>query len=334
MNRKIKLFLIWISIVCSLAFLFSCADEKSTETDLPDSGNEELTDTRGNESTESEETEEHVHAFSLTETVEGDCKEQGYSRYACSCEMSYKVPIPAAHTYKQVKDVSGAYTKRVCVSCGEYKIVRNQEYLYNIDFEGVETPAEAAKQPPSVEFYVIAGEGASVKQDDEGACMKIGASNYYLRDTSGIFVSGKTFVFSMDIKVEKYAQAELLSIVYQNGSKWAYNRGVVRLEADGTLGFFSNGNGKYTKTVRLSDKGYNNITVVGDLKNCLFDIYVNEELVREDVSYIASPNADTVVYIRYFDQKKAFVAYADNLKLYAAETPEFVVPASGIVFSE
>ena len=327
--RRIKKILIWLLILCQMAFLFSCAGEGGSETEVQEGG----TVTTGTEEDPSNDGA-HSHLFTLTDEVAATCAEEGYRRYACDCNMSYKVPLAAAHSYLQITDVSGKYTKRVCSECGDYKIVRNQEYLYNINLENVRSVEAAAKQPPNLEFYVIAGDHVTLESDGEGNYMRIAASNYYVRDLSGVFVSGETFVFSMDIKVEKYATAELLSIVYLDGTKWSYNKGLIRLEANGTLGFFHAGNKALNETVRLSDKGYNNITVVGNLKTCLFDIYVNEKLVRESVKYITPPLATTKVYIRYFDREKDFVAYADNLKLYAAKTPEFIVPTSGIVFAE
>ena len=323
MKLRRNLILYILIVLLCLASFSACGEVPETETIAPET-EEETTSVLG----------PHSHAFALTETVSGTCLEQGYDRYECSCGMSYKSLIPSAHSYKEVKDVTGEYTKSVCESCGDYKIVRNQKYLYNINFENVASVAEAATQPPNLEFYVTAGESIAIEKDEDGAHMNIAASNYYVRDTSGVFASGKTFVLSMDVKVEQFASAELISIVYQTGSKWAYNRGIVRLEADGSLGFFSKGNGAHNEKLYLSTKGYNNITIIGDLKTNLFDVYVNEVLVREDVSYVGAPSENAVIYVRYFDQKKAFVASADNLKFYQANAPEFIVPSSGITFEE
>lgn len=333
MKRKTKL--VW-ALLFMIGFLFFAACAGSgMESQTESIGLETESDTESETELVLEETEAHTHEFLLTNTTQGTCAEQGYHRYECSCGMSYKELIPAAHTYKTVADISGQYTKTVCVMCGAYKIVRNQEYLYNIDFENVASAGEAANQPPNLEFYTIAGNGASLENDGENSWMKIVASNYYVKDTSGCFADDRTVVFSMDIKVEKYARAELFSVIYYyGGSNWDYNRGLIRLEANGTLSFFDNGNGKHTDLVRLSDKGFNNITVVGNLMKNSFDIYLNEQLVREDVSYDGAPKDGVAIYIRYFDREKDFVAYADNLKAYCAETPEFVVPKSGIVFSE
>ena len=320
-------------IVCAFLFLAACSGgETESQTEFMPSVESE---SASGVETVPADAADHSHEFVLTGTVDGTCAEQGYDRYACSCGMSDKELIPAAHSYRSVVDVSGQYTKTVCDFCGDYKIVRNQEYLYNIDYENAISVEEAAKQPPNLEFYVMAGSGgATVENDGENSYMRIYQNNYYVRDKSGVFMSGKTFVLSMDIKVEQYAAAELLSIVYQSGSNWAYTSGLIRLKADGTLGFFANGNGKYTGEVRLSGKGYDNITVVGDLESCLFDVYVNEKLVREDILYRGPTSSSAIVYIRYFDQKKNYVACVDNLKFYQAETPEFIVPNSGIVFSE
>lgn len=338
MKRNREILLVVMLLLASLFLTVSCGVPTEseagpeTENEAPDTASSEtLSETEGSPSSESEP---HTHAYLLTETVEGSCAEYGYHRYACSCGLSYKELIPAAHVYTTVKDVTGEYTKTVCTACGTYKIIRNQKYLYNINFENVKSPEEAANQPPNLEFYVIAGNGAERVTDGENAYMRIAASNYYVKDTSGVFVEGKKVVFSIDLKVEKFAHAELLSIVYLTDGKWAYNRGIIRIEADGTLGFYDKGNGKYTQPVRLSEKGYVTVTVAGDMKTGLFDVYVDGELVREGIRYFKPPSKSTAVYIRYFDQKKDFVACADNLKLYVADTPEFVVPSSGIVFSE
>ena len=327
---KLRRNLILFLLICVLALLSACGDAPDAEVLAPETESGTESDTEG-----APEEGPHTHEFTLTETVSGTCLEQGYNRYDCSCGMSYKSLIPSAHSYKTVKDVTGQYTKKVCESCGDYTIVRNQTYLYNIDFENASSVGDAANQPPNLEFYVAAGGTATVEKDEDGSYMSIATANYYVRDKSGIFVSGETFVLSMDLKVEKFAKAELISIAYQNGDKWVYNRGIVRLEADGSLGFYSDGNGVYTQKVYLSTKGYNNITLVGDMKTRLFDVYVNGELVREEVYYsVSAPSKDTTIYVRYFDQKKDFVASADNLKLYEAKLPEFIVPSSGIVFAE
>lgn len=319
-------------LLAGLLLLVSCGDT-ADETDLPVETDAPVETNEPDESGATDEDEAHTHEYLLTQTTEGTCAEYGYHRYECSCGLSYKELIPAAHTYKTVTDVTGTYTKTVCTACGAYTIVRNQVYLYNIDFENAKDPADAAKKQQNLEFFTLAGDGATLVKEGENTLMKIAASNYYVKDLTGVLAGGQKVVFSMDLKVEKFAQAELLSIVYLNGTKWSYNRGVVRLEADGTLGFYGVGNGKYTEKVKLSDKGYVTITVAGDMKKGLFDVYVDGELVREGIQY-PKPSATTEVYVRYFDQKKDYVAYADNLKFYAASVPEFVVSANGIVFSE
>ena len=140
--RRVKKFLIWLLILCQMAFLFSCAGDGGSDSEGrgSETGNEAL----GEDTTDGGE---HHHLFTLTEEVAATCAEEGYRRYACDCNMSYKVPVSAEHSYLAITDVSGKYTKRVCADCGDYKIVRNQEYLYNINFENVSSVEAAAKQP-------------------------------------------------------------------------------------------------------------------------------------------------------------------------------------------
>lgn len=335
MKRKSGFFVLAILLLMGLFLLSSCGESAETDslTDPVESG-EETDPSERVPPTETEEEGAHTHAYLLTQTTKGTCAEYGYDRYECSCGLSYKELIPASHSYTTVTDVTGAYTKTVCTACGAYTIARNQTYLYNIDFENAKDPADAAKKQPNLEFYTIAGGGTELVKDGENTFMKIAASNYYVRDLTGVLADGRKVVFSMDLKVEKFAQAELLSIVYLDGEKWAYNRGIVRLEADGSLGFYTKGNGKYTQKVQLSEKGFVTITVAGDMTTGLFDVYVNGEMVREGIQYLTPASKKTKVYIRYFDQKKDYVAYADNLKFYAADAPEFVVSANGIVFDE
>ncbi len=46
---------------------------------------------------------------------------------------------------------------------------------------------------------------------------------------------------------------------------------------------------------------------------------------------MVAPSDIGMSYIRYFDRRAGFAARVDNIKLYVADTPEFIVP-NGITF--
>ena len=62
-------------------------------------------------------------------------------------------------------------------------------------------------------------------------------------------------------------------------------------------------------------------------------VYVDEKLERKDVKYVIPPTNVSRSYIRYFDRKAGYHAAADNLKVYVADTPEFIVP-TGLTFKK
>jgi hypothetical protein len=121
----------------------------------------------------------------------------------------------------------------------------------------------------------------------------------------------------------------LFSISYRDAKgKETYNSGIVLVGTDGSL--YVSGSDE-PLSVKLKNKGYSNITMVYDPVTGLADVYVDEKLERKDVKYIVMPTGISKSYIRYFDRKHGFGAAADNLKVYLADTPEFVVP-DGLTF--
>ena len=160
--------------------------------------------------------------------------------------------------------------------------------------------------------------------------MYIKEANYCVWDNTNSITS-KKIVASMDVMFEKYANESfnLFSISYQqtNGNM-VYNNGVVIVAPDGELYAYGQ---KKALGVKLVDKGYNNITMVYDPVTGLADLYLNEKLVATGIKYYVMPKDISRSYIRYFDRKPSYSALADNLKVYLADTPEFVVP-DGIQF--
>lgn len=343
MARNDKLKRVLVALLATTLLLGACGDkteesESETETAVQTETETEVeteSETETETETETEvETEAHTHNYKLSDTVQGTCLELGYRRFACTCGLSYKELIPATHKYKEVTDTTGNYIKKVCTACGDYKIIRKQSYLYNITFETGKTAQEATNNAGG-RFYTISGGTVDIKKGTDGNYGLVKTANYCVYDKAGAVKSGSKFIISMDVKYTKIGTTHSLiafGIHYKNGET-AFGNGVVSVGADGTLQFCHNGDGKNTKAVRLSDKGYNNITIVGDLKSGLFDIYVNEELVRSKVQYNTKlESGATDVYVRYFDREKQFEAQVDNIKLYQGTTPEFIVPTSGIVF--
>lgn len=292
-------------------------------------------DTQGSDDTSDTTDVPHEHEYLLSKTVEGTCVEEGYEIYACSCGLSYKNVIPSSHKYTSVTDTTGKYLKKTCSLCGDYKIVRNQTYVHEITFEKFTDVKTAVNAQKNLSFYAISSaDGADgmgeIKTGTDGNYMYIHDANFYIQDTSRTMVEQK-FVVSADIKFEKTAEMELISFIFLNANgKWSYNSGIVRVTSDGKLKIAGND----TKIdITLKEKGYNNITVVCDPKTALCDVYVDEQPVAQNVKYVDCPSDAQACYIRYFDRKKGYSACIDNIKMYIADTPEFVVP-DGLTFKK
>ena len=134
-----------------------------------------------------------------------------------------------------------------------------------------------------------------------------------------------------DVKFEKITEMELLSYAFQNADgKWSYNQGIVKLTADGRFKLYKE---DAPLDVKIKTKGYTNITVVSDPKTSLCDVYIDGKLVREKVKYVNFPTDAIGCYIRYFDRADGFSACMDNMKMYVADTPEFIVP-DGLMFKK
>lgn len=274
----------------------------------------------------------HVHEYILSKTVAGTCLEEGYETFSCSCGLSYKNIIPSAHKYSEVKDTTGMYTKKICSLCGDYKIVRNQTYIHHLTFEGFNDVRSAVDAQKNVKFYGI-GVADGTKSDGEikesldGKCAYISNANFYVQDVSRTMLTQK-FVVSADIKFEKYTEMELISYAFQKANgDWSYNSGVIKITSDGKFKLYKD----TVLDVNLKSKGYTNITVVCDPQTSLCDVYIDEQLVGSDIQYVKFPTDPKGCYIRYFYRKDGFSACIDNVKMYAADSPEFVVP-DGLVF--
>jgi hypothetical protein len=330
---KLKLFLVLAILIFSVV-LSSCGEKADDTTELPDVTEPAVTEPA--EETDPPETEPpHEHNYVKSKTVDGTCVEEGYEIYSCECGLSYKNIIPSAHKYTGVKDSTGKYTKNVCSLCGDYRIVRNQSYIFNVTFDGFNDVKAAINSQKALNFYAIsAADGTKgkgeVRQDADGSFGYVYDANFYFQDKNKALLTKSKYVLSADIKFEKTTNMELLSIVFQtlNGS-WNYNSGVVKVTADGK--FMLAGEEK-PLDIAVKTKGYNNLSVVFDTKTGLCDVYIDEQLVGKNIAYKVFPDDAKGCYIRYFDRKAGYAGCIDNIKMYVADTPEFVVP-DGLVFS-
>ena len=332
---KHRAFLVLTVII--LCFVLAACGGQTEDTTAPVVDETEPSFTEPAE-TEPVETEPpHVHEYLLSKTVGGTCVEEGYEVFSCTCGLSYKNLIPSAHKYTDVKDSTGKYTKKLCSLCGDYKIVRNQSYLFNLTYEGFTDVKSATEGQKNLDFYTISSAdktngNAVIRSNSDGNYLYLSECNYAVWDNTNSITS-KKIVASIDVMFESYPKEKLhlfsVSYVDSKGTT-AYNSGIVLVGNDGSL--YVNGSDK-PLSVKLKQKGYTNITMVYDPTTGLADVYVDEKLERKDVKYVIPPANVSRSYIRYFDRKAGYHAAADNLKVYVADTPEFIVP-SGLTFKK
>ena len=332
---KHRAFLVLTVII--LCFVLAACGGQTEDTTVPVVDETEPSFTEPAE-TEPVETEPpHVHEYLLSKTVGGTCVEEGYEVFSCTCGLSYKNLIPSAHKYTDVKDSTEKYTKKLCSLCGDYKIVRNQTYLFNLTYEGFTDVKSATEGQKNLDFYTISSAdktngNAVIRSNSDGNYLYLSECNYAVWDNTNSITS-KKIVASIDVMFESYPKEKLhlfsVSYVDSKGTT-AYNSGIVLVGNDGSL--YVNGSDK-PLSVKLKQKGYTNITMVYDPTTGLADVYVDEKLERKDVKYVIPPANVSRSYIRYFDRKAGYHAAADNLKVYVADTPEFIVP-SGLTFKK
>lgn len=330
---KLKSFLLFIMVFCTVLTAVSCG--VSVETTHPEEQGTEPSFTEPVDIEPVETEPPHVHEYKVTNVVKNTCLEDGYEVYSCTCGLSYKNIIPVAHSYKTFNSTDGKYVKNQCSVCGDYKILRNQSYIYNITFDGFESPSEAVNAQKNAAFYTAnKADGsngfAKVNKELDNSYLYISECNFCVWDKTKTITSQK-FVASMDLMFESYPSVtfNLFSVSYRNAQgKETYNDGLIKVAPDGSL--YVSGR-KEPLSVKLKSKGYNNISIVLDPATGIADVYVNEKLECSGVKYVAMPADASAAYIRYFDRKLGFTAMADNLKVYVADTPEFVVP-NGITF--
>lgn len=332
---KLRAFLVLTVII--LCFVLVACGSQTDDTTVPVVDETEPSFTEPAE-TEPVETEPpHVHEYLLSKTVGGTCVEEGYEVFSCTCGLSYKNLIPSAHKYTDVKDSTGKYTKKLCSLCGDYKIVRNQTYLFNLTYEGFTDVKSATEGQKNLDFYTISSAdgtkgNAVIRSNTDGNYLYLSECNYAVWDNTNSITS-KKIVASIDVMFESYPKEKLhlfsVSYVDSKGTT-AYNSGIVLVGNDGSL--YVNGSDK-PLSVKLKQKGYTNITMVYDPTTGLADVYVDEKLERKDVKYVIPPTNVSRSYIRYFDRKAGYHAAADNLKVYVADTPEFIVP-TGLTFKK
>ena len=328
---KLKLLLALTVIIISV--LISACGNAVDDTALPVSDENETQFTEPTE-TEAPETEPpHTHNYVISNTVSGTCVEEGYEVYSCSCGLFYKNMIPSAHKYTSIKDTTGNYVKNICSLCGDYTVAKKQTYVHNVDFEGFDDIQKAINAQKTLKFYAISSAdggmgGGEIKETADGNVAYIHDANFYIQDTSRTMVNEK-FVVSADFKFEKMTDMELISFAFKDAAgKWHYNSGIVRLSADGRVRI--HGEDK-PLDIKLKEKGYTNITVVADPATSLCEVYVDQQLVKSGVKYYTFYNDAQECHIRYFDRKQGYAASIDNIKMYAADTTEFIVP-DGLTF--
>ena len=202
-------------------------------------------------------------------------------------------------------------------------------------FEGFSDVKKATEGQKNLDFYTISAAdntkgNAVIRSDLDGNYLYLSECNYAVWDNTNSITS-KKIVASLDVMFESYSKERLnlFSVSYVDSKgKTAYNSGIVLVGDDGSL--YVSGSDE-PLSVKLKHKGYTNITMVYDPTSGLADIYVDEKLERKNIGYVIPPADISKSYIRYFDRKVGYHAAADNLKLYVADTPEFVVP-DGLTF--
>ena len=327
MRSKLLLALIF-ALICIL--ICSCGNGEETTEPVEETTEPVVTQPAETEPPETEPP--HEHEYLLSKTVAGTCVEEGYEVYSCICGLSYKNLIPSAHKYTSIKDTTGKYTKKLCSLCGDYNIVRNQTYVHHVTYEGFSDIKNAIDAQKNLKFYAISPVtkqgGGEIKENLDGKYAYIREANYYIQDTSRTMLT-KKFVVSADIKFDKPTSIELISYVFLNANgKWSYNSGIVKVTEDGKLRIHGE---DAPLDIKVKEKGYSNIAIVADPATSLCDIYVDEKLMRTGVKYVDFPADAKECHIRYFDRKEGFAAAIDNMKMYVADTPEFVVP-DGLTF--
>ncbi len=285
----------------------------------------------------SAESGEHRHEYHLRESfTNGVCNSPGHQLYVCECGEQFESPIPSPHSYVTLTDTTGSYFKHICKHCGEYTITHEQKYLHVIDFENGETLEEATEQDGANCYRVGKDKGTiEIVSDGDNRCLTANFANYYILDKTDTIKNGKDFVVSVDVRYEVYGRNALFSVLCHTGKDFSYNAGLVFVEEDKSLSFVADGDPRYREKVYLTDEGYDNITIKGNIRTGLYDVYLNQVLVRKDIPYVKN-NSPKFVCIRYFDvqSKVPYVGYVDNLKMYAADIPEFIIDEDHLVFEE
>ena len=284
----------------------------------------------------------HKHEYYLKEIVAaGVCTAPGYQLYACDCGESFRGEIPSPHEYETKVDVTGAYFKEVCKHCGDYTITHKPEYLHVFDFEEGEDLKTIGKTPQAEPYRLGGTQGKELDIVTHNGSRGLWSSkgNYYILDKTNTLRNGEDFVVSMDIQYETFARTAIFSVLCYYGNNFSYNAGLIFAEPDGRMSFVAEGDPEYREEVYLSTEGYDNITIKGNLGTGLYDIYFNQKLVRKNVPYVKVQSGCKIVCIRYFDERYSqsdvpYSAYADNLKMYASATPEFVIDENNIVFED
>ena len=271
---------------------------------------------------------EHRHEYYLKESVTGTCTEAGRQLYACSCGESFESTVTLPHSFVPVSDGQG---KEVCSACGFYTRSFEPEYLYYIDFEDSKDHNEAIEKGGSQCFRVSGKETVSLHKEDGNTVLKVIESNVYTIDTTGTVDAGEDFVVSLDLRFEEHGRASIFTVLCRFAGKgdFSYNGGLVFIEADGRLSTSDSGDPQYFKDVYFSKTGYDNVTIVGNLKTGLYDVYFNETLVRKNIPYVSATSQTKMVCLRFFDaqHKQPYTAYTDDWRLYAASEPDFLMTA-------
>ena len=257
LRRVFSLLLLLVS--CSL--LFSCGDGSVAET-------------------------EHIHEYCLVDTVYGTCLEPGHQLFVCSCGEQFESAVPMPHTYasEPAKIGMNSYVKYFCEVCGAYALVHDQTFIYSVDFEDAED-AKTAFVKGNTEIYrtsvskVGSGSDVSLVDDMGDKSLKAVDTNIYTLDKTRAIEEGKDFVISFDIRFEEYGRTTIFSIICQNQGKtdFSYNSGLVFIEEDGKLSTSAPGNAAVFQKATFSKEGYDTVTIKGNLKTGLYDVYFNGE---------------------------------------------------------
>lgn len=330
-TKLMALALVLVMVVSAFAACGGDTETDAPETNAPETNAPETNapdtnapETESDTESETENDCEHPKRREM-DRVDPTCTATGYVDYLCRiCNETFRVDLPATHTYGAMKSVDGKYTKYSCIYGDDTYVVDENGAtvadasaidfpFFVADFTDVGSLADAVAGYTDVKLTAedFVDVVINVAENNTYLNVPFGSSavapnGYFTLSDVGNKLAAKDFSVKFSVKFFEYP-AEAISLFTWSLGGTEYD--LLTLDATGKISVLGSEQSKV-----LEDKGWDVIEICFDNETSDYYVYMNEDLFAKGNIGVAVAGK-TESSIRFFEGASQFEAYIDDIDI-------------------